>query len=235
MTDFAYEMISQSERLPNVGIIVLQTDETIESDLRRLLPPEKCNLFVSRVPNGTEVTHETLGAMADEISGSAQLFPRNAHFKGVAYCCTSGTSVIGVGRIGELVKQGCDCDAVTEPVSSLVDACRRRNISRIAFLSPYTESVSAHLRSVLAEHGIESPVFGSFNEANDSRVAWIDRQSIVDAAKSLGVRDEVEAVFMSCTNLKTIDLLDEVSQAIGKPVMSSNSVLAENLLQLVDK
>ena len=62
-----------------------------------------------------------------------------------------GASVIGPQRVAVLVSEGCATKAVTEPVSALVHACEQRNIKRLAFLSPYIESVSAKLRDVLSE------------------------------------------------------------------------------------
>ncbi len=229
MTEFAYTSIPQEERRPTIGLIVLQTDITIERELALWLPPSDYNVLVSRVPNGVEVTEETLGAMANHITHSAELFPQDTSFDAVAYCCTSGTSVIGAGKVADLVKQGCDTARVTDPVTALAAACKKRGIKKLAFLSPYIESVSSHLRDVVAAEGIESPVFGSFNEGEDSKVAWIDPDSIRKAARALAEQGGVDGLFMSCTNLKTHGLVEELEQELGMPVLSSNYVLAEHL------
>ena len=232
MTDFPYQMIPEEDRKPTIGLIVLQSDETVEPEIHQWLPPTRFDVLVSRVPSGEEVTGETLGAMANHIKQSADLFPRSASFDVVAYCCTSGTSVIGADRVAELVSAGCKTKGVTDPVTALVAACKRRNIKRLAFLSPYIESVSAHLRDVISAHGLELPVFGTFNEGEEARVAWIDRDSIRRAVKGLVAQDNVEGVFLSCTNLKTFGLIDELERECQLPVMSSNSVLAEHLEEI---
>jgi len=229
MTEFAYTSIAEQERRPTIGLIVLQTDVTIEREINLWLPPSDYNVLVSRVPNGVEVTEETLGAMADHITNSAKLFPQDTSFDAVAYCCTSGTSVIGAEKVANLVKEGCDTGMVTNPVTALVVACEKREIKKLAFLSPYIESVSSHLRDVVAAEGIESPVFGSFNEGEDSKVAWIDPDSIRKAAHALAKQGGVDGLFMSCTNLKTHGLVEELEQELGMPVLSSNYVLAEHL------
>lgn len=216
---------------PTLGLVVLQSDETIEPDFRRLLPPEAA-FYVSRVPNDSEVSSETLGAMAAHLPASAGLFPRGLRFDAVGYGCTSGTSVIGPARIAELVREGATADHVSEPVSALVAACEAIGVRRLAFLSPYVEEVSDRLRGVLAERGIETPVFGSFNVSDDSKVVRISGQSIIDAATRLGASEEVEAVFLSCTNLRTLDVIAPIAAALGKPVLSSNQVLAAHLCRL---
>ena len=232
MNEFSYSLIPHRERKTTVGLIVLQSDETVEPELHQWLPPTHYDVLVSRVPSGEEVTEETLGAMVGHIKQSAQLFPRSASFDAVAYCCTSGTSVIGAERVAELVKAGCKTRAVTNPLSALIAACKRRNIKRLAFLSPYIESVSAHLRNVVADHGIESPVFGTFNEGEEAKVAWIDGKSVRTAAAELASNGGIDGIFLSCTNLKTLGLIDSLEQELGMPVISSNYALAEHLREL---
>ncbi|WP_346911719.1 Asp/Glu racemase [uncultured Roseibium sp.] len=216
---------------PRLGLIVLQSDETIENDLRRLLPSE-ATLHTSRVPSGEEVTATTLSEMENHIGASAGLLPRPARFDAVGYGCTSGTSVIGVKKIAELVHGGADTRAVTEPVSALIAACRHLGVNRLAFLSPYVAEVSSRMRDVLAENGIETPVFGSFETAEEAVVARITMSSAAKAASELAVDPAVEAVFISCTNLRTLDVIPEIEQKTGKPVLSSNQVLAWHMCRL---
>ena len=235
MNDFTYSLIPDAQRKPTIGLIVLQSDETIEPEIHQWLPPSEFDVLVSRVPSGEEVTAETLAAMADHITQSAKLFPRSSGFDAVAYCCTSGTSVIGEERVAELVRAGCKTKGVTNPLTALVAACGKRNIKRLAFLSPYIESVSRHLRDVVAAHGIDSPVFGSFNEGEEAKVAWIDSNSVRQAAVELASSGEVDGIFLSCTNLKTYGLLEEIEKETGVPVLSSNFVLAEHLREFAGK
>lgn len=55
-------------------MIVLQTDETLEGDLRRMLPAD-APLYVSRVPSGADVTPESLRAMSGHLTQAAGLLP----------------------------------------------------------------------------------------------------------------------------------------------------------------
>ncbi len=232
MADFTFSAIPEAERNPTLGLVVLQSDETIELEIGRWLPPEDFSIHVSRVENADEVTRETLAAMADHITGSASLFPRPIKFDAVAYCCTSATSVIGADKVAGLVKAGCTTTAVTNPVTALIAACEKRRLKRLAFLSPYIESVNNRLREAIAGYGVETPVFGSFNESEDHKVAWIDKGSLRNAATSLVKDADVDGLFMSCTSLKTFGLLEELEEELGMPVLSSNFVLAEHLRAL---
>ncbi|MEO0916377.1 MAG: Asp/Glu racemase, partial [Pseudomonadota bacterium] len=43
---------------------------------------------------------------------------------------------------------------------------------------------------------------------------------------------ECEAVFLSCTNLRTLDVIERIEAKIQRPVLSSNQVLAWHLCML---
>lgn len=229
---FSFELTGAIGQKACLGLLVLQSDETIEHDFRRLMPVDDVSLYVSRVPSALEVSGETLKTMEAHLPASAGLFPRALAFDVVGYGCTSGTSVIGPARIADLVGLGCQTRAVTEPVSALLAACGALGVGRMAFLSPYVEEVSATLRIVLAGGGLETAVFGSFNEAEEAKVARIGPQSLIDAAVRLGTAADADVVFLSCTNLRTLDVIDEIEARTGKPVLSSNQVLAWHMARL---
>ncbi len=79
MSLFSYTSVSIEPT--RIGVIVLQSDETIERDLMAMRGD--ADVFVSRVPSGQEVTAETLQSMAAHIAASASLFPQNIGFDAV--------------------------------------------------------------------------------------------------------------------------------------------------------
>jgi len=229
---FPYRLTEPIGSRARLGLIVLQADETIEHDFRRLLPIDGVSLLTTRVPSGLEVTGDTLADMEGHLSQAAALFPRAAAFDVVAYACTSGTAVIGAENVARQVKAGCVTTQVTNPVTALIAACRHIGVTRLGLLSPYVEEVSESLRSVVAEAGIGTPAFGSFDEAEEARVARIDDASIFEAAVELAQGGACEALFLSCTNLRTLDVIPRIEAATGLPVMSSNLVLAWHMAKL---
>ncbi|MGB3243348.1 MAG: Asp/Glu racemase [Sulfitobacter sp.] len=226
MTHFNYTLEGPIGTRATLGLVVLQTDETLEHDFRRLFTAPDVSLYVTRVPSGADVTPETLASMSVALPAATRLLPPALTYDVVGYGCTSGTAVIGPDMIAKQVRAGCRAAHVTEPVSALVALCAARGVSRLAFLSPYIESVSATLRHALNVRGVATPVFGSFDEAEETRVAKISKSSLYDAAMALGASDQVDAVFLSCTNLRTLDVIPQIEADIGKPVFSSNQALA---------
>ena len=231
MTAFDYTLAGPIGTRATLGLVVLQTDETIEHDFRRSVPLDQVSLYVSRVPSGTDVTPETLAAMEAALPAATRLFPPLA-FDVVGYGCTSGTAVIGPDQIAAQVRQGCSARHVTEPLSALIALCRARGVTQLAFLSPYVDNVSATLRGALSASGVHTPVFGSFNEAEETKVAKISEQSLYEAAMELGADHQAQAVFLSCTNLRTLDVIPRIERDLGKPVFSSNMALAWHMAQL---
>ncbi|MFC3614652.1 Asp/Glu racemase [Lutimaribacter marinistellae] len=229
MPVFPYSLI-EPER-PRLGLIVLQSDETLENDFRRLIP-RHVSLLVNRIPSGVDVTPESLGAMREHMTASAGLFPRGYRFDAIGYGCTSGTAEIGADSVSQMVKQGCETRHVTDPLTALIAACQSSGVKRLAILSPYVEVVSDKLRQRLADAGIETPAFGTFAEPAEARVARIADEDIVAAGGSLAHGADVDALFLSCTNLRTLNVIRPLMATLSMPVFSSNLVLAWHLLQL---
>ena len=64
----------------NMGLITLQADETIEYDMRRLMPQEGMGFYVSRIRSAPVVTAETLAQMEQDLPAAAGLLPNTIDF-----------------------------------------------------------------------------------------------------------------------------------------------------------
>lgn len=231
MTAFPYDLTGPIGA-KTLGLLVLQMDETIEQDFRRLFPSPEVAIYTSRLPSGASVTPETLAAMKGELPRAASLFPPAARFDAVGYACTSGTTQIGAGKVAELVSGACSTRAVTNPMTAALAACDHLGVQRIGIVSPYIPSVAEPIRQSFAAHGIDTVATLSFGEEVEERVARIAPASIRAAAKSLFDQAPMDAIFLSCTNLRTLDVIGDLEQDLGIPVLSSNLCLAWHMAQL---
>ena len=84
----------------------------------------------------------------------------------------------------------------------------------------------------MTQNGIESPTFGTFAEAKEAKVVRISGKSVMTAAQELCKTQDVDGIFLSCTNLRTLDLIMPLEKSIGLPVISSNLALAWHLGKL---
>jgi len=217
---------------PAVGLIVLQSDESMEHELRHWLP-DNVRLFHTRIPNEVVISHDSLQRMQARLPLTTALLPVTTDFKVIVYGCTSGATVIGEQAVSDAIQSVFPDAAVTNPLSALKARLASINACRIGLLTPYVPDVSAALMQALEDEGIQVVDGASFNESRDDQVARISRQSILDAVKHLGSTRGIDAVVASCTNLRTFGLIDEASQLAGVPVISSNSALAWHIGELL--
>lgn len=214
------------------GLIVLETDETLPIEALRCFSAPGLGLHQTRIRMEANVTPATLADMEARIPEAAQMFPTRTALAAVGYACTSGATVIGSQRIEAMVLAHHPQAAVTDPIRAAAAALKALGVTRIGFLTPYVESVSAPMRALLESQGFEIATFGSFEEGDDPSVARITRESIINALVALGEDAAVEALFASCTNLQTFGLIDEVERRLGKPVLTSNLALCWHMLTL---
>ena len=232
MTPLPYSLDPDDPHVTPMGLIVLSVDETIEAEFRVALADDPSPLYVTRIASGDEVTTDSLAQMEAALPAAAALLPKARPYRVVGYGCTSASSVIGSDQVERLVQQTCDTAYVTNPLRATVAQARDRGVSKLALLSPYIEEVNAPLRAAFAAAGVSTDVFGTFAEAREENVVRISTASIVEAAIRLGHDPTVEAIFLSCTNLRTGLAAPQIAAATGKPVFSSNQSLAWHMRHL---
>ena len=228
MSGFPYEL--QEDPLPRLGLIVLQVDETIEQEFRRLFAPESARLHVTRIPSGAELTPDTIARMAAALPAAASLLP--GPLDAVGYACTSGTTLIGADRVRDLVRGAVQSRSVTDPLTAALARCHALGLGRIGIVSPYIASVAEPIRAAFEADGIAVPATLSFGEDIEARVARIAPASIAEAARTLARRAPLDGLFLSCTNLRKLDVLAPLSADLGVPVLSSNQCLAWHMAAL---
>jgi maleate isomerase len=141
----------------------------------------------------------------------------------VAYACTSGSFIAGVQaeqQLREVMRQGGAPDAVTTS-GGLLEALRAVKATRLALATPYTPEVTRRLHVFLAEAGVD--VVRSTDLGLSSRIWQLRYEQVADLI--LAADDErADAVFVSCTNVPTYDIISPLERHLGKPVLTANQV-----------
>lgn len=229
MTQFPYTLSQQDT--PVLGLIVLQTDETIESDFARLFRDSPAPLYVARVSAGAAVTPDMIAQMALDLPQAASMLPQTPRYAAVGYGCTSGTTLIGVDRVAELLRKGCKAEAVCDPLSAARAACAYLGIRRLGLVSPYRADVAQPVANAFGADGTQVTRAAHFGEEIEANVARISAQSIVAAARDVASTNEIDGLFLSCTNLRTLDVIGPLEQELDLPVFGSNLALAWAMAQ----
>lgn len=232
MTVLPYTLDTDDPLATPLGLIVLQTDETIEPEFAEHFADRAWPIYVSRIPSSATVTTGSLAEMEVALPAAADLLPKARPYRVVGYGCTSASSLIGSERVEAMVQQTCDVATVTNPLRAALACADTLGVSKFALVSPYIEEVNEPLRRAFADGGISTEVFGTFGEADEAKVVRISTDSIVEAAARMGADPTVDAVFLSCTNLRTLHAIPQIQAAISKPVLSSNQCLAWHMKRL---
>ncbi len=218
--------------LARIGLVVLATDFTIEHEFRKIFVEPEVGLFAARIHNDAVVSPETLSAMGPRITQTVNLILPDEKLDVVAYGCTSASMVMGEEKVFACIKDSQPDAKCTTPATAAFEAFNAFNAKRIAVLTPYRDDVNQIVKSYIEQAGFEVPVFGSFNEEHDPTVARIDAKSISKAVDLLKQADDVDMVFVSCTNVRLMDAVCEIEAKIGLPVTSSNHAMAWHAMRL---
>ena len=215
-----------------IGLIVLQSDQTLEHELSGVLRRPGVALYHARIPNEMEVSGDTLRKMEADLPTAAALLPASFELDAIGYCCTSGATMIGEARVDVILRSVHPAAKTTNPLTACKAALSALKLKRIALITPYAVEVTEGMRDNLAAAGFQVNAVGSFNQSDDFKVARISSQSILEAIKEIGRRADCDGVFVSCTSLRVMEILAEAEKAICKPVLSSNQVTAWHLARL---
>jgi len=226
------QMTGTDRRPPTLGLVVLQADETIEDEFRRYLRDRRVVLHHSRIPSAARLTHTSLESMAADLAAAVDLFPVSADFDVIGYACTSAAAVIGEARVAKIIGEVRPGSALSNPTTAAKAALDALGKRRLGLLTPYSADIADELAANFRDAGYGIAAAASFDEEIEARVARIDPAAILEAVVSLSGKAEMDAVFISCTNLRCAQMIAEAERQTGLPVLSSNQVLLWHMLEL---
>lgn len=215
-----------------IGLITLATDFNSEDDLRTILPGD-LRLFTTRIENANPVTVENLQAMAADLPRAAKTLLPGYGVDVAIFGCTSGTAVTGSDKIAELINQGMPGTKVTNPLLASELALRAINAQKIAILTPYLPAVTQSVANEFSDKGFEVTNVMGFGLDNDLDMTALPPKAILEAALKVDTQD-ADAVFISCTAIRSAEIIAEAERQLKKPVITSNQALVWHALNLIE-
>ncbi|MBN9887012.1 aspartate/glutamate racemase family protein [Salipiger abyssi] len=214
--------------LRRIGVVGPAGNMALEWELPRHLPEGFAINHARAVrPGGTALTAASLGEMGRNAIDAAQSLMRTRP-ELILYACTSGSFVDGPGSEDAVAQEITAVTGVPALTASRAvrSALAELKAKRVFLLTPYPEAINQAEIAFLtaAGHEVTGCVAHTCDEARpigavDSRetVALLMQQAEIAAAS--------DTVFLSCTNLLTFDIIPELEDRLGKPVISSNLAL----------
>lgn len=223
--------------LIRAGLLVPAGNMAMEYELPRWLP-ETIALNVARVwrPGGTTLSASALEAMQQNIAPALDQMDR-LPLKVALFSCTSG-SFVGQPDAPEAIERQITATLGVPAVTTahaVIRALRALGAKRIFMITPYPDEINLAEVAFLRRYGIETTGYQSFNCSSAYPIAAVDSDDIVAlASKYAGAIGRADALFISCTNLLTLEIIPALEATLGVPVVTSNQASLWALLQALD-
>ena len=142
--------------------------------------------------------------------------------KAVAYGCTSGSYVLGPDGDAAIIDQ-MEAESglpATTTSSAVVEALRTLGAQSVAVLSPHVDALNERLCTYLEASGFRVAAMVGLNLSCD--IESVEPAETREIVESQVDRSDADAVFISCTGMRTAEVISEMETSLGKPVVTAN-------------
>ena len=211
------------------GLIALDGDQTVERDFMNM-KPEEVSFYTTRILYTEENTLENLKTMAARLSEAASLILPTENLDCIAYGCTSATVALGYGEVARQINRSRPDIAVVTPMTAAFKSFDQLDIKQISLLTPYRQDVSDLMAEYVTSHGYSVLNSQSFLLPNSSDLQRLSLDSIIAGARET-CRENADVLFIACTGLRALDVVEQLEDELQKPVLTSNQCMFWECLQ----
>jgi len=220
-----------------IGVLVPFTNTNLEADM-----------MLMRCP-GTTVHFQRMGGYdVDEIPGSDQMAGLGASdishdLKMIAgvrpdvvlYGCTSATLTHGPSFDAQLardIKAASGAHSFTA-AAALVAAIKTIGAKKVGFSSPYLGEINTQAMAFLAQNQIETVKCADIGrELGNYGQGELTPDEVFDLACAAD-HPEAEVIVLSCTDMRAVEVIEDIEKALDKPVVTSNQAMMFAVLQVL--
>ena len=181
------------------------------------------------------ITRDRLYAMAENpnIETAAATLPALG-VQAIGYGCTSASYVRGVGGDKDISARITDAAGLPSTTTSttVVEALELLGVGRVAVLSPHVDELNERLRAFLEGHGLNVVHLRGLNKLRG--IEHIPQEEIYELVVQLVDRPEADGIFISCTGMRSSNILSRLEDETGKPVVSALQATVWGTLRLAD-
>lgn len=203
-----------------IGLLATAINTVMEPEFWRLAPPG-VSIHTGRVPTERAGTPEALREMeAASLAVAADVAKGEPGV--VVWGCTSSSFYEGPAgneRVRRELSAVVKAPAVTA-AGAMADCLKANGIKRVNVVTPYVQTTNERLKQFLAACGIEVVELATFDMLDMFDHAKILPEEIYAKVKEMTTPDS-EAVFVACTQLRALEVLDMLERDLGKPVYSA--------------
>ena len=203
-----------------IGLLVPSINTTMEPEFWRIAP-EGVSVHSARIAGGRHGTPEELRSM-ESASKHAAAEIAMVEPDVVVYGCTSGSFFEGPAWNKKICEQlTAITKAPTVTTAGAMAACLMAGgHKKVDVVTPYVEVTNERLKQFVKAHGIDVLKLGTFDMLDMFDHAKVEPAEIYAKVKEITTPDS-EAVFVACTQLRALEVLDVLERDLGKPVYSA--------------
>ena len=219
---------------PRIGLIALATDFRIEKDFISIIKDLDLDFFVNRIHCYFPLTSENLIKMSSTVTEISEDILPNEKLDCVVYGCTSGTIAAGYETIKKKINLAKPEAKVTTPSTAAVNALRKMKINNIAIFTPYSKPLNDEVIDYFESENFKITSNAYFDISNDLDIGKVDENYLYETLLNMDLGN-ADALFISCTALPALSIIEKLEKKLNKIVLSSNQVLIWDTLQSIGK
>ncbi|MEM8729348.1 MAG: Asp/Glu racemase [Pseudomonadota bacterium] len=217
------------------GILVPFTNSNLEPDMA-LLRPDGVSLHVARMGGYAEDeipdAAQMHGLGAADLDGPLELL-QGVRPDVILYGCTSATLTHGPSfdrALAARIKSDSGAETVTA-AGALVHAIETLGARKVGFASPYVPEINEMAVGFLGACGIEVVARADVTETLDNTGQGALSPDAVFALGCAADHAEAQAVVLSCTDMRSVEIVARLEARLGKPVVTSNQAMVFQAMQ----
>ena len=219
-------MLNLPESEPvRLGFLVPERNVTCEVEFPRHLPLGVTAHF-SRLPRkGAAMRADLLVEMMESVDVQSELLTK-IDVRVIMAACTSGSFLGGINAADELgvrIKRATGIPGISTS-TAVIDALRAMDVRRFFMITPYPHDITRAEAEFFEEFDFDVTGTDTFACTHAPMIPALTSSQVADMAVSHALEiADADALFISCTNLATMDRIAEMEERHGKPVITSNS------------
>jgi len=223
-----------SKSNPRIGLIALASDFMIERDFINVIKDRDIDFFVNRIECYNPLTKENLIKMSNKLTKVTKDILPDQDIDCVVYGCTSGTIAVGYNSIEQKVKAAKPMADVTTPSTAAIKALKKMKINKISIFTPYSKILNDEVLKYFKSEGFEVTSNSYFDIEADYDIGKVDQNYLYDVLSKIDLKG-AEALFVSCTALPVLPIIDKLESKLNTTVLSSNQTLIWDTLVKINK
>lgn len=213
-----------------IGFVLIPNEQTIEKDMIAHMP-EGIGVYFSRATMPCEISTGSLAQLRHSLAETAARILPDDGLDVIVFACTSGTVAVGEeASCAELIKgvPGAKPSTLAGAVRKALNAVGAK---KIVLGSPYVPEINDNVVRYLENGGISVLQAHGMGLNYDTEMIKVSPEYLLEYAQAID-HPNADAVLLSCGALRSIDVIDQIEQKIGKPAICSNQAMLWDSLRL---